>query len=247
MIRDVLVLRLDAPLQAFGGVVVDQRGPTQGFPARSTLAGLLGNALGYDHRDAALLGALQARLRFGLRRDRTGSRIVDFQTVALGQPFLESGWTTRGAPEARGGAFSDQTHIRYREYWADAVFTVALTLEPDSDQPTLDALEAALLAPERPLFIGRKPCIPSVPLVLARLRTASLLEALASVPRISRERWDSPSPEPLAAWVPGEERPEQVLEEIPVTDERDWSNQIVVGRRIVKRTVVRPPEGDHVG
>lgn len=239
--QDILVLRLDAPLMAFGGVAVDNRGVIQDFPALSTLAGLLGNALGYDHGDAERLEALQRRLRYAARRDRPGKKLLDFQTVALGQPFLERGWTTRGAPEGRGGAFSGETHIRFREYWADAVYTVALRLDPAVGDPDLERLERAVCEPERPLFIGRKACLPAAPLLLGKIKASSLLEAVSQAQRLDRARWGEPVAQPLTAWIPGDEEVTE-FREVPVTDERDWANQLVVGRRIVKQTTVNPPE-----
>jgi CRISPR system Cascade subunit CasD len=240
---DVLLLRLDAPLVSFGGVVVDQRGPTEEFPALSLLTGLLGNALGYDHRDSERLLALQERLRYGVRRDRSGVRIRDFQTVALGQDFLvDTGWTTRGVAEGRKGASGEATHIRYRDYLADAVFTVALTLDPNDPSPDVDALEAALREPERPLFLGRKPCLPAAPLLLGRLSATSLYDALRRAPPVDRGD-QGPS---LAAWWPDDEAGEGASRRIAVTDEMDWANQVHVGRRYVRHGRVRP-EVNHAG
>ncbi|MBZ0116483.1 MAG: type I-E CRISPR-associated protein Cas5/CasD, partial [Sandaracinaceae bacterium] len=165
MIR-VLLLRLDAPLMSFGGTVVDARNVTDDFPARSMITGLCGNALGYDHRDVRELARLQERVRIGARRDREPERIVDFQTVDLGQPFLLEGWTTDGRVEGReGGSAGTGTHIRLRHYLADGVYTVALTLVPADEPPALDDLSRALDEPARPLFIGRKCCLPSERLV----------------------------------------------------------------------------------
>jgi CRISPR system Cascade subunit CasD len=242
--RDVLLLRLDAPLMSFGGAVVDNRGPVRDFPGLAMLTGLLANALGYDHRETAALSALQRRISYGARCDRLGVKVTDFQTVDLGQPSLVgTGWTTRGRIEERGkGDATTGTHIRYRDYWADAVYTVALALTPPEVDPDLDRLEHALRAPARPLFLGRKPCLPAVPVLFGRTRAPSLLDALRSVPRIPRVRWRSEEPEPLAAWVPGEEGVGVDTTEIALTDERDWENQIVVGRRLVKATRVSPPE-----
>lgn len=246
MTLDVLVLRLDAPLQSFGDVVVDQRGATRPFPGLSMVAGLLGNALGYHHADVSALHSLQDRLRLAVRCDRPGVRVTDFQTVDLGRPFMVEGWTTRGYAETRGHGSSD-THIRYRDYWADAVFTVALTLNDPATGPSVAGIARALSAPERPLFIGRKACLPAAPLLAGVVEAPSLLAALSRFPRIGRERWRGSGDQPLEAWVPGDEDVEVVAEEIPVVDERDWANQLVVGRRIVKRTWVSPPEGDHAG
>ncbi|WP_082411796.1 type I-E CRISPR-associated protein Cas5/CasD, partial [Methylogaea oryzae] len=97
---DILLLRFDAPLMSFGGVMVDQHGPTERFPGLSLLAGLFGNALGYRHGDAEALEALQARIEYAARWDVEPQALLDYHTVDLGQPKMrEPGWTTRGEPE----------------------------------------------------------------------------------------------------------------------------------------------------
>lgn len=235
---EVLLLRLDAPLMSFGGVTVDSRGVTQAFPSLSLLTGLIGNALGYDHRDSGKLSSLQDRIRYAARCDVPGRRLTDFQTVDLGQPHLvDTGWTTRGVPEERGkGEATSGTHIRNREHWADAVFTVALALRDPTASPTLAEIERALNEPERPLFIGRKTCLPATRLFLARREVASLREALEAEPLETRARRSEVASEAVTLWLPEDEEVEGRFEEMLVTDERDWENQIVVGQRIVRQT-----------
>lgn len=232
--REFLILRLDAPLMSFGGVLVDENGVTEPFPTRSLLTGLLANALGYDHRDAPALQRLQDRLRHAARRDRPGRLLEDFQTVDLGQPFLTEAWTTRGEPVRRGGGIAaTSTHIRRRHFWADCVFTVALTLEPAAEPPDLARCAEALTEPERPLFLGRKPCLPSLPLVMGLLRAASLHSALLRAPLSKRAVEGAGA---LAAWWPQAGEPEPPSGHgrlVPIYDERDWANQIHVGRRFV--------------
>ena len=65
-----LVLRLEAPLLAFGGVAIDQVGVTRDFPAASMLTGLLANALGYRRTEWRKHQALQDSLIFAARRER---------------------------------------------------------------------------------------------------------------------------------------------------------------------------------
>ena len=67
-----LVLRLEAPLMAFGGVAIDQFGPVRDFPAASMLAGLIANALGLHWSDRAENQEIQDRLIFAARREREG-------------------------------------------------------------------------------------------------------------------------------------------------------------------------------
>ncbi len=92
-----LLLRLEGPLMAFGGETIDNLGVIRDFPAQSMLTGLIANALGWRREDAAEHDRLQARLVFGARLDRLGTRITEYQTARLLQN--DSGWTTHGVPE----------------------------------------------------------------------------------------------------------------------------------------------------
>jgi CRISPR system Cascade subunit CasD len=226
----VLVLRLDAPLMSFGGTAVDNIGVTDDHPGTSMLAGLLGNALGYEHRDTEQLQRLQARLRHAVRADRAGVHFIDYQTVDLGQPsLLGTGWTTRGVPEERAGAFSEGTHIRYRHYLADAVYTVALTLAPAEEEPTVADLAVAIQRPARPLFIGRKPCLPATPLFLQSGVEADLAAAIRSAP-LAMTKADKG---PYKLWLPATEDTGDGRTRY-VRDQRDWANQVHTGDRLVR-------------
>lgn len=240
--RDLLVLRFDAPLMSFGGVRVDERGPTDELPGLALLTGLLGNALGCRHGDFDQLARLQERLRYAVRRDKAGREIVDYQTVDLGQDFLASTWTTRDTPGNRGGASGATTHIRLRHYWADALYTVIVALEPADEEPTLDTVAAALETPARPLFLGRKPCLPARPLLAGRLRSRSLREGLAAAPPDPR----SDGATQTLWWpdLPDEPPPRsETCDRITITDERDWGNDVHVGRRFIWRETVSAAEG----
>ena len=162
-----LILNLESPLMAFGGETIDNLGIIRWFPAASMLTGLFANALGWRRTERERHQRLQDRLIFAARIDREpagGVRMTDFQTAQLGAK--DRGWTTRGQPEGRAGGPNtyDAPHLRYRDYFADMRVTVALRLEPADDEPALDDLSDALQEPARPLFIGRKPCLPTTSL-----------------------------------------------------------------------------------
>lgn len=247
--QDILLLRLDAPLLSFGGMAVDERRVTRAMPGRSMLTGLLANALGWHHGDGVALDRLQERLDYAVRRDRRGEPLQDYQTVDLGQDFLSQGWTTRGRPEGRGGASSGGTHIRLRHYWAGAAYTVALTLQPADEAPRLDDLEAALRRPARPLFLGRKACLPSRPLLghadeVDRLSAPSPLAALAAVPPWTaldietpcRVWWSAgPTADPTHLAASARAVPPGVTQHryLPVVDERRWRHQLHAGKRFL--------------
>lgn len=237
---EALVLRFEAPLMSFGGVVIDQINPTREYPGRAMLAGLLGNALGYEHRDAEALGALQARLAWAAREDRPGKPFVDYHTVNLTAEHMTQGWTTRGQPETRKGGDSS-TLIRFRHYLADAVYIVAVTLA-SGDGPDLAALDAAVKRPARPLFLGRKCCLPSTPLRYARVEAPRLRDVLVhpDVPQVRRAGKTgskAETPRRLKAWWPIEEGTE-IGRTIAFTDDMDWRNQLHVGRRYVQEAWV---------
>lgn len=211
---------------SFGREAVDARGPVSDFPAASMLTGLLANALGWRREWRERHARLQARLHFAARLDRQGTRLTDFQTAQLGKN--DQGWTSRGVPEGRAGgaATYNAPHIRMRDYDADKRVTVALRLHEADEAPTLDDLAAALDAPARPLFLGRKPCIPTAPLLRGLVDAEGLLQALASVPPPGDAG-------PLRVLLPLSEAAEPLDERRRVTDARDWISGVHAGEREV--------------
>lgn len=231
-----LVLRADAgPLLSFGGVMVDQHGFVDRFPGLAMLTGLLANALGWDHRHTDRLQLLQERLEFAARWDVPAYEMVDYQTVDLSQPRLAAqGWTTRGTPEHRGGGPAARfgTHQRYRHYWVDGLMTVVLTLSTDT-RPTIEEAMEALRHPERPLFWGRKPCLPARPILdpeTPLTEGADLLTILRAVPVWDRAGTVVEDPGLReACWPPSlGSTPSEVQR---VYDLRDWRNQLFTGAR----------------
>lgn len=229
---DILLLRFDAPLMSFGAVMVDQHGPTDRFPGLSMLAGLFGNALGLRHGDAHALEALQNRIEYAARWDIEPKELLDYHTVDLGQAKMsEPGWTTRGEPEHRtGGAAAAQgIHQRYRHYWANGVMTLAVGLRGEGAEPSAATLAERLRQPARPLFLGRKTCLPSAPLLLGRADAPDVVAALRTAP-VARRPGHVPATRMAACWPLGfgEIGPGR---RVPVYDRRDWRNQVHAGRR----------------
>lgn len=218
-----LHLRLTAPLMAFGGVAIDQVGPTRDFPSASALTGLFANALGWRREEGAAHQALQDRLEFGALIAREGQLLTDNQNARVYEE--EPGWTTYGQPETRnkGSSYSNSplpsqfgnqhgrkwlTHQRSRDFLADHDCRVVLRLLP-GEGPDLESLGAALDRPARPLFIGRKPCLPSAPLFAGWVEATDVRAALTALALPGRALWPMTSDEPgsdlpdLRNWVSG--------------------------------------------
>ena len=238
-----LILNLEAPLMSFGGETIDNLGVIRPFPAISILTGLLANALGWRRVERQRHQDLQDRIVFAARIDREphgGLRMTDFQTAKL--RANDKGWTTRGAPDERaGGANTYNTpHLRYRDFHVDMRATIALRLNPVEGDPTLEAVAEALQEPARPLFIGRKPCLPSRPLFGGFSQGESSLAALLSVPLAQPDfrssRGGSGQPVRLL-WQDGEDAHNmddvRINRRSMITDERNWVSGLHGGGRPV--------------
>ena len=234
-----LLLDLDAPLMSFGGDMVDAYGVVRDFPAKSMIAGLLANALGWERYEADAHARLQERLVMGSARADEGRRVRDFQTAQLGAN--DRGWTTRGRVEGRAGGAATylSPHIRYRDADANARVLVALRLEAADEAPSLDMVATALDTPERPLFLGRKPFLPSRPVRLGFVEADTIRDALAAGLALLP---DAPAGEPQvrAQWPAVEGLPGNAREE-ELTDERHWPAGVHAGlRRVAEGHVLRP-------
>lgn len=216
------LILLKGPLMSFGGPLVSaKKEPTGNWPRLSMLTGLLGNALGLDRSETDRLHALQQSIEYAVREDVRPERLTDYQAVDLGSTILnETGWTTHHAPEERGGANSTGTEQRYRDYLSGGAYTISLA----SSMLDVGEIRSALLYPARPLFIGRKSCLPSAPLYRGTMDAPSPLDAL-----LSPETFEGDPPPSCRAWHEHEEGDR-------VSDQRNWSTQMHVGQRQVRET-----------
>ena len=145
-----LALRLEGPMQSWGGPVAGNDRPSLDLPTKSGVLGLVASALGIDRADVAHLAELHANLDLAVRADRPGSPGVDYQTV-LDVPTAE-------------GKVRKHAVISKRRYLYDASFA-ALLVERKSPCVSLEQIRDALLRPRFAPYLGRRPCPPSVPIV----------------------------------------------------------------------------------
>ena len=237
MRRIYLIMVLQAPLVAYGDEAVDSKRPTDLMPGKSMLTGLFGNALGYRRQNASELTSLQRRIHYGARTEQfnPAGTLRDFHTAQLGAD--DEAWTTYGVPERRAGSVRtyQSPEIREVNYLTDHRTLLAVALDDPEHSPTLDDLSAALVMPARPLFIGRKCCLPERPIFEQTVEADNSTEALYLV--------DAPAGvmEAPVQWE-GTERHVSVrqTEEVWMSDLKDWSNGVHTGRRMVYRGIQRP-------
>ena len=220
-------LRLRAPLAAFGGEAIDARGVIRDFPAQSMLTGLFANSLGWTRAMRSEHQALQERIVFGAlwEHEMESGRLTDYQTASIRKD--DQAWTTRGIPAGRGGGAATYagSHQRQRDYHADLRLSVVLRLDPEDPPPALDDLADALVRPARPLFIGRKACLPSTPIFGGWTQAPDVRAALSGIAPASATD--------LRAFWPATEGEEGADRVTHVTDERNYATGLHGGGRRV--------------
>ena len=194
--KSTLLLRLAAPLQAWGTDSLFETRRTDRGPSKSGVIGLVAACMGLGRTDP--LDRL-AGLRFGTRADQPGKILRDFHV-------------------ARG---KKDTYITYRYYIEDAVFLAGLESE---DEEFLDRIASALETPVFPPFLGRRSCPPVSPLLIG-IRKTGLEEALEGEPwhaapwwreKCKRQGKEAMSLEVWTECLPGE-RPSRIIDDLPVS------------------------------
>lgn len=157
-----LVLRLAAPMQAWGTSSRFADRATDPVPSKSGVIGMVMAALGAsrdDHQTTRML----ADTRFAVRVDSPGVVEHDLQTA-------------RSEPDA--------FPLSQRAYLADAVFVAFIEFDNDGDARVVaDALNDPIYTP----YLGRKAFLPTGPLVLG-VHDTPLDPLLTSVPHQGRSR-----------------------------------------------------------
>lgn len=146
-----LFLRLEGPLQSWGGRTIGRFRRTESVPTKSGVLGLLGAALGLSRQQLnARLEELN-QLTMAVRVDRAGHIEEDYQTVGAKVGVLAA----NGVIKETAGTGEVEAIISPREFLADASFLVILR----GDNELIKELSRALQSPRWPLFLGRKRCV----------------------------------------------------------------------------------------
>ncbi|MBQ8037528.1 MAG: type I-E CRISPR-associated protein Cas5/CasD [Proteobacteria bacterium] len=153
-----LLLQLKAPMQSWGISAKFDSRSTEQVPSKSAVIGMIAGALGRKRNES--IEDLNV-LRFGVRVDREGTLLRDFQTAK--NPNKKT--SVYGKPGI------------YRDYLADAAFLVGL----EGDEVLLETIAHALKHPVYPIFLGRRSCPPDGRVVLG-IKSDTLINALKAEP-----------------------------------------------------------------
>ncbi|NVZ11040.1 type I-E CRISPR-associated protein Cas5/CasD [Allochromatium humboldtianum] len=151
-----LILRLDGPMQAWGTHTFEDYRPSNPFPTRSGLLGLLGACLGLDRSDTQSLDALAESVAFTVRLDTGAPRPGVDRLMPKRHTKLSDYHTVLDARKVDGSTnkFPIQSH---REYLFDAAFTVAIGSRPDASF-SLARIAESLRRPRFTPVLGRRSC-----------------------------------------------------------------------------------------
>jgi CRISPR-associated protein Cas5/CasD subtype I-E len=143
-------------------------------------------------RDAAAtaLGPLVA-LEMGVRIDRPGVLDWDYHTAGAGTGIRKA----EGGVKYTASTGEPETLLSRRQYLLDASFLVAIRGEERTIQRAIEALDD----PVWPVFLGRKCCVPSEPVLAGSGGYATLKAALESMPFFVDEAWEGGNKEQLDA------------------------------------------------
>ncbi len=218
-----LLLRFAGALQSWGIESKFDERRSKDFPTKSGTIGLVAAALGRARTDSI---ADLNELKFGLRVDQEGELLRDFHTAKA----------------------EKDSYITNRYYLADAIFLVGLESE---DTEFLAQIEEALKNPAFPLFLGRRSCPPTQPLVLG-IRNCDLLSALQNEPwlmapwrqkQLSFNKGYYEDKSKLRIII-DDENGDAILRDLPLSFDRN--NRSFTWRRVreVDRVNVAPTEHD---
>lgn len=218
--KTILILRLEGALQSWGENSKWDFRDSSTMPTKSGIVGLLGCAMG-EERNSRVLVDLAQGITVAVRADRPGVKFVDFQTVQ-GDPLMAA----TGKPKTTGN-----TILSPHAYLQDACFTVFIDAAPEWQK----RIRAALENPRWSIYLGRKNCVPSRPILADAAEFDDLMHALREYPAADRA---------VKAMTYECEIPDSTAASLLRPDDLVGANRQFQLRRVWRGTVERKEEQD---
>jgi CRISPR system Cascade subunit CasD len=214
---------LFGPMQAWGGPSVGDNRATLPFPSRSGVLGLVAACLGIRRVDVDRLVELSSLTRVHIRVDAPGTPLVDDQTIQ-GNP--------RSSP-------TRQTIQSKRTYLCDAAFVAIVVCEPPLIAEIAKALQYPVFSPS----LGRRTCVPTLPLfIVPEVRAEEPIALFDQVALIGSSKSASQLNKEVDYYLDVDDHQER-LRRIPVRDlltgplPRQWRERFATHVRMVATTL----------
>ncbi len=175
-----LILRLDGPMQAWGTHTYEDFRPSNNFPTRSALLGLLGACLGLERHDVAAQTQLAGSVEFSVRLDNKIARPGRDAIVEKRAQKMPDFHTVLNARKVDGSK-NKFPIVSRREYLFDAAFTVAVSCKPDASIE-LARIAEAVRQPCYTPSLGRRSCPIARPLFDSEVDAPDGKSALNATP-----------------------------------------------------------------
>lgn len=155
---------LQGPLQSWGERSRWDSRDTATMPTKSGILGMIGCCMGIP-RGSEKLYEMDQKLHVAVRADRRGRIMTDFHTVqaSKGQKMINAQGKPRG-----------ETIITPKQYLQEAQFTVFIW----GDEEMMKQVRESMLHPFWVPFLGRKSCVPSVPILPKTVEARNIEEAI---------------------------------------------------------------------
>jgi CRISPR system Cascade subunit CasD len=171
---EYLHFNLYGPMAAWGEIAVGEQRPSDGYPGKSAILGLVAAALGLRRSDEIRHLELHQSLGFAVRVDLRGSLLRDYHTTQA--PTQRKGKTYRTRQdEIQAGNLN--TILSQRDYRCDAFSSVLLWLKDETSPWSLAELQQSLKKPQFVLYLGRKSCPLALPLSPQLIQANNLRDA----------------------------------------------------------------------
>ena len=171
-----LVFRLYGAMASWGDAAVGNVRPSRSHPGRSAIIGLLASALGIRREQQTQLDKLAQAITIAVKEYREGDLLSDYHTAQVPSEDKSRSHRHRKS-ELSGANHTLNTVLSSREYRCDGVWSVAIAIN-NSQFYCLEKLSDALRQPKFTLYLGRKSCPLSAPLLPQIIEVDTLREAL---------------------------------------------------------------------
>ncbi len=161
-------------MQSWGDGSRFQLRRTADAPTKSGVLGLILCASGTRRSESDSDISELRKLRFGVRIDRPGTRGWDYHSAGAEYGILSA----ENKVKITSATGDPETLLSRREYLFDASFVVGL----EGTAAQVHLIADCLKDPKWTVFLGRKCCVPTVPVLECVLDGSGLLEALAVPP-----------------------------------------------------------------
>ncbi|EMY12538.1 CRISPR-associated protein Cas5/CasD, subtype TIGR01868 [Leptospira weilii str. Ecochallenge] len=184
--KDYLVFRLYGPLVSWGNIAVGEYRPSDSFPTKSALIGLLSASFGFDRSEDEKISELVEGVFFATKVFTPGSLLRDYHTI-------QSPGNVKRTLLTRKDELLDseyvETILSSRDYRVDAVYDVALSEKKRTY--SLKEIRNALLNPIYTPYLGRKSCSIALPMCPEILSSDSFPNAFEEYNKILIKKYES--------------------------------------------------------